>query len=58
VLCAVAAGTLLVYQLKSVAPVVSLGVVYLPLTSIIAGGSALGRSRSLRVTQIEGIRQL
>jgi two-component system sensor histidine kinase KdpD len=39
-LCTVAAGTLLVYPLKSVAPVVSLGVVYLPgilLVSVVWG---------------------
>ncbi len=35
-LCAVAAGTLLVYPLKSVAPVVSLGIVYLPAILLIS----------------------
>jgi hypothetical protein len=50
-LAAVALGTLLVYPLKSVAPVVSLGVVYLPailLISVVgpvARAALLGRQR-------------
>jgi len=48
-LAAVAAGTLLVYPLKSVAPVVSLGVVYLPAILLISivWGLRLGLASSL-----------